>query len=49
MGVPFFDYRGPREALQKWAEKKGDSGLQAWWREMNRVSLDGKPTGIFEA
>lgn len=48
MGVPFFEFRGPREALRQWAEKKGDSGLQAWWREMNQVSLDGKPTGIFE-
>ena len=49
MGVPVFEFRGPREALLHWAEKKGDSGLKEWWQEMNQVSLDGKPTGILEA
>lgn len=48
MGVPFFEFRGPREALRQCAEKKGDSGIKTWWQEMNQVSLDGKPTGIFE-
>ena len=48
MGVPLFEYRGPREALIKWAEHKGDRGIKAWWQEMNQVSLDGKPTGILE-
>jgi hypothetical protein len=48
MGVPFFDYRGPREALVQWARKRGESGIKAWWQDMNQVSLDGKPTGIFE-
>jgi Pyridoxamine 5'-phosphate oxidase len=49
MGVPLFEFRGPREALLHWAEKKGDSGLKEWWQERNQVSLDGKPTGILEA
>jgi hypothetical protein len=48
MGVPLFEFRGPRDALLHWAEKKGDSGLKDWWQEMNQVSLDGKPTGILE-
>lgn len=48
MGVPLFEFRGPREALLHWAEKKGDSRLKEWWQEMNQVSLDGKPTGILE-
>jgi hypothetical protein len=48
MGVPLFEFRGPRDALLHWAEKKGDGGLKEWWQEMNQVSLDGKPTGIFE-
>ena len=49
MGVPLFEFRGPRDALQQWAEKKGDSGIKEWWQEHNQVSLDGKPTGILEA
>jgi Pyridoxamine 5'-phosphate oxidase len=49
MGVPLFEFRGPREALLHWAEKKGDSGLKECWQEMNQFSLDGKPTGILEA
>jgi hypothetical protein len=48
MGVPVFEYRGPREALVKWAHKLGDSGLKEWWQDNNQVSLDGRPTGIFE-
>ena len=48
MGVPLFEFRGPREALLNWAEKKGDSGLKEWWQEMNQVSLDAQPTGILD-
>lgn len=48
MGVPLFEFRGPREALRQWAEKIGDSGIKEWWQEHNQVSLDGKPTGILE-
>jgi hypothetical protein len=35
MGVLLFEFRGSREALLRWAEKKGDSGLKEWWQEMN--------------
>ena len=45
-GVPRFDYLGEREMLRDWAEKKGEEGLKTYWRERNRVSLDGKPTGL---
>ena len=45
-GVPLFDYRGEREELREWARKKGDEGIKAYWQERNRISLDGKPTGI---
>lgn len=48
MGVPYFDYAGDRQLLTEWAEKKGDAGLQQYWSDKNQVSLDGKPTGIFE-
>jgi hypothetical protein len=46
MAVPYFDYRGEREALRQWAEKKGADGLRRYWEEHNTLSLDGKPTKI---
>ena len=42
--VPLYDYVGEREYLNTWAEKKGEEGVEAYWKETNRVSLDGKPT-----
>jgi hypothetical protein len=48
MGVPLFEFRGQRESLRQWAEKIGDSGIREFWQEHNQMSLDGKPTGIFE-
>ena len=42
--VPLYDYVGEREYLNMWAEKKGEEGVEAYWKETNRVSLDGKPT-----
>lgn len=44
--VPFMDYREDRTALTKWNEKKGESGIQDYWRDKNQRSIDGKPTGI---
>lgn len=48
MAVPFLDFRGEREHLARWAEKKGDDGIRQYWEEKNQVSLDGKPTGILK-
>jgi len=45
-GVPRFDYQGEREMLRDWAEKKGEDGIKAYWKERNHLSLDGKPTGL---
>jgi hypothetical protein len=39
--VPVLDYRGEREALIKWAEKKGPAGLVEYRKEKNCRSLDG--------
>jgi hypothetical protein len=41
--VPLLDYQGEREALDKWAEKKGPEGIVRYWREKNEASLDGLP------
>ena len=46
MAVPFFDYKEERGQLNNWAEKKGTEGLNDYWLEKNKISLDGKPTGI---
>lgn len=46
MGVPFFDYKEERQQLNRWAEKKGEQGIEQYWMEKNAVSLDGKTTGI---
>jgi len=45
-GVPFFDYTGERDTLARWAEDKGPEGIRAYWREKNRATIDGFPTGI---
>lgn len=46
MGVPFLDFKAGRDQLEKWADKKGAQGIQAYWEEKNQISLDGKPTHI---
>ena len=48
MGVPYFEYKGERRQLTDWAEKKGAEGISEYWEKRNQLSLDGKPTGIFE-
>lgn len=47
--VPLFDYVEERPNLQRWAEAKGPEGLDDYRREKNAVSLDGLPTGMFQA
>lgn len=46
--VPLYTYRGERETLARWVEKKGPVGLLDYWREKNRISIDGLPTGLLE-
>ena len=47
-GVPLMDFAGQRDTLVKWAEKKGDEGIRAYWRDKNARSFDGLPTGVIE-
>jgi hypothetical protein len=44
--VPFMDYTGPRDTLDRWAEDKGEAGIKAYWRDRNQTTIDGAPTGI---
>lgn len=43
LAVPLFNYASDRELLNDWAVKKGETGIQDYWQEKNRLSLDGKP------
>jgi hypothetical protein len=45
--VPLMDYQSDRDILTNWATKKGEEGINDYWKEKNTVSLDGHPTGIF--
>jgi len=46
--VPQYVYAGERATLARWAQKKGAAGLLDYWREKNRVSIDGLPSGLLE-
>ena len=49
-GVPFFEYKGPRgeTELEPFYAEMGEEGVKAYWAKKNRLSIDGRPTGIFE-
>jgi hypothetical protein len=44
--VPFYDYAGERDTLVKWAENKGNDGLETYHREKNSYSIDGMITDL---
>ena len=46
--VPRYTYAGERDTLARWVDKKGPLGLLDYWREKNRFSIDGLPTGLLE-
>ncbi len=43
--VPFMEYAGERDTMQKWVDTRSDAELRAYWPERNAVTIDGKPTG----
>ncbi len=45
-GVPQYEYRADRPTLIRWAERKGEAGLESYWRERNARSIDGFETGM---
>jgi hypothetical protein len=47
-GVPLFEYVGQRGTLRRWAEQKGEAGLEEYRRQKNVSSVDGLPTGLAE-
>lgn len=44
-GVPFYELKGERPTMNKWAEKRGEAGIERYWQEKNAYSLDGRSTG----
>lgn len=49
MSIPYFDFKGERRELDDWAKDKGEEGIRDYWKEKNRKSIDGLPTGIEES
>jgi len=47
-GVPRMALIGERDTLRRWAENKGQQGLQDYWRDKNQTSIDGLPTRLLE-
>jgi hypothetical protein len=47
-GVPLYDFKEDRKQLIQWAERKGEDGIEKYWRDQNQVSIDGLPTGILD-
>ncbi|MEO0369722.1 MAG: pyridoxamine 5'-phosphate oxidase family protein, partial [Pseudomonadota bacterium] len=47
--VPYYDFTGERETLDKWAAKKTSQEILDYQQEKNRTSLDNKPTGLPKA
>ncbi len=45
-GVPLFDYKKDRPTLRRWAERKGEDGVDAYRRAKNVRSIDGFETGV---
>ena len=47
-GVPLFEYVDERRTLTRWAEAKGEAGLEEYRRLKNAFSIDGLPTGSLD-
>jgi hypothetical protein len=48
-GVPLFAYVDERPTLTRWAEAKGETGIDEYRRLNNAYSIDGLPTGMVES
>ena len=46
MGVPYFGFTGNRDDLNQWALKQGEENLSEYRSRKNKLSLDGKATGL---
>ena len=46
--VPFMTFTSDRPSFERWAEKKGETGLRSFRDRYNRTSVDGFETGFLE-
>ena len=46
--VPFYELKGERLTLDKWADNRGRESIEQYWVEKNTRSLSGKETGILK-
>jgi hypothetical protein len=46
--VPFYELKGERPTLDKWANNRGRESIQQYWVEKNTRSINGKDTGILQ-
>ena len=44
--IPYYEYKGERDTLIRWAEQKGEDGVRQYWKDHNLQSIDGLPTGL---
>jgi len=44
--VPYYEYTGERDTMEKWVANKGIEGLEVYKAEKNLVSIDGLPTAL---
>ena len=44
--VPYYELKGERPTLTKWADKRGRQGIKEYWQEKNIKSLNDQDTGI---
>ena len=47
-GIPFYEFQGERDTLNRSVIQKGEAGLHQYWEEKNQVSIDGLPTYLLE-
>jgi hypothetical protein len=47
-GVPLYEFRGPRDTLDRWAAGKGAEKLAAYRAAKNEFSIDGLPAFDFD-
>ncbi len=45
-GVPLYDYAGQRDTMMRWANAKGEDGLETYRADNNAHSIDGLPTPL---
>lgn len=46
-GVPLMEFVADRDLIQRWADTKGEQGLETYRREKNTQSIDQLPTPLF--